>query len=159
MQKRSPKKVFLFQIITLGIYLLYWCAKSKKEVNSLLGRNAVPTLWWFALPFGCFWWAWLYAEALEEATGRKITRDFTFGIWLLATLGLTGGPGFYFGPSFHTDSTYTNSYPIHIHWVAVGIIAVIIYSLIVAVLGIFPTAVQSKINKLDSPLAKNPAKS
>ncbi|HSX47362.1 MAG TPA: DUF4234 domain-containing protein, partial [Patescibacteria group bacterium] len=90
MQKRNPKAVFFLHALTLGIYLLVWCNKSKKEINTILGQKEVPTLWWFALPFGSFWWIWLYSQALEKATGKYIKRDFTFGIWIIATLSLGG---------------------------------------------------------------------
>jgi hypothetical protein len=151
MQKRSPKKIFFLQIITFGIYLLYWCAQSKKEVNAILGRKAVPTLWWLALPFGCFWWAWLYAEALDEATAGQIKRDFTFGIWLVAALGLAGSSGFYSGPPFHTDFTQNTSSPVYINWTVVAIVVAIFYLLFIAVLGIFPAVTQLRINKLNLP--------
>jgi hypothetical protein len=153
MQKRSPKKVFIYHLLTFGIFFLVWCSKSRKEINAILGRKAVPSVWLIIVPLGIFWWGWLYGEALEEATGRQIKRDTTFGLLLIATLAISGPPYFYLGSFDNGSSSQSNE---HINWLAVLIFAVVSYLIYTAILGFFPTSMQSRINKLSTTPA-NPA--
>src|SRR5690349_334057 len=109
MQKRSPKKVFIYHLLTFGIFFLVWCSKSRKEINTILGRKAVPSVWLIIVPFGLFWWGWLYSEALEEATGKKLKRDNTFGLLLIATLGISGPPYIFLNSVPNTSSGNTDA--------------------------------------------------
>src|SRR5436190_16662780 len=43
MTKRSPISVFFLSIFTIGIYILVWRVKTKREMNRL-GSN-IPTSW------------------------------------------------------------------------------------------------------------------
>jgi hypothetical protein len=97
MQKLSPKKIFIYHLLSFGLYFLWWASNSQKEINAILGRKAVPSVWLIIVPFGIFWWGWLYSEALEEATAKQIKRDTTFGLLLIATLAISGPPYFYLG--------------------------------------------------------------
>ncbi len=148
MQKRNPKKVLILHTLTLGLYLFYWCSKSRKEVNTALGRKAVPTVWFLIVPLGMFWWAWLYGEALEEVTGRQIRRDTTFGLSLIASLAAPSPP-YIFLILLSSRDPGNGTEPLS--WTAVIIMAFIFYIFYTIVLGIFPSAVQSRINKLNQP--------
>jgi cytochrome bd-type quinol oxidase subunit 2 len=143
MQKRNPKKVIFLHILTLGLYLLYWCSKSRKEVNTILGRKAVPSVWLIIVPLGLFWWAWLYGEALEEATGRQIHRDSVMGLAILAALAAPS-PFYMVSYAFPEDSSQP------VNWAVVLVVWAIFYLIYTVVLGIFPASVQAKINKIQS---------
>jgi hypothetical protein len=145
MQKRSPKKVFIYHLLTFGLYFLWWASSSRKEINTILGKKAVPSVWLIIVPLGIFWWGWLYGEALEEATGRQIKRDTTFGLLLIATLAISGPPYFYLG-SFSSGSSGSDAESVNL--IVVLIFAVIFYLIFTAILGFFPTSIQSRINKL-----------
>jgi hypothetical protein len=84
--KRDSKKIYSYQLMTLGFYYLYWCARSGGEVNRALNRKTVPSAWLFIIPFANYWWGWKYAEALQELTGRHVKRDDTFLLFALPTL-------------------------------------------------------------------------
>jgi cytochrome bd-type quinol oxidase subunit 2 len=146
MQKRSPKKIILLHTLTLGFYLLYWCSQSRKEVNTILGRNAVPSVWLIILPLGIFWWAWLYGEALEEVTGRQIHRDSVMGLALIAALGAPSP--FYIFLSLLPDDSASSSE--QLSWAVIFVISLVFYLIYTVVLGIFPSSVQSKINKIQT---------
>jgi hypothetical protein len=150
MQKRSPKKVILLHIATLGIYLLVWCSKSRKEVNAILGRNAVPTVWLIIVPLGLFWWAWLYGESLEEATGKQIHRDSVMGLAMLAALAAPS-PFYMASYAFPENSTQP------INWTIVLVAWAVFYLIYTVVLGIFPASVQAKINKIQATQQPQPS--
>lgn len=93
---------------------------------------------------------WLYAEAMEQATTGQIKRDFTFGVWLVTTLFLGGGYSFRFPLDFGSSSN-SMSAPVHINWAIAAIVVGIVYLVLMTVVGIFPTVMQTKINKLNLP--------
>jgi hypothetical protein len=69
MTKRSPIQVFLFGIITIGIYSWYWLIKTKTELNQRGGQ--IPTAWIWLIPFvGFLYWDWKYAQAVSAATNK-----------------------------------------------------------------------------------------
>ncbi len=141
MKKRNVRSIFLFQFLTLGFYFVYWCWRSKNEVNSKLGSKMAPTVWWFLVPFGGYWWAWKYAEAVEKATKRRIKYSDVFLYYLLATLGLFG---LYWIPSpdrtIHHDGSYNGG--------VVVAVLIVYFILFIGVMGIFPAAMQNRFNKL-----------
>jgi hypothetical protein len=50
MKIRSPIKVFLLSLVTLGIYDLYWLVKTKTALNNETSKR-VPTIWLVVVPF------------------------------------------------------------------------------------------------------------
>ena len=50
MKIRSPIKVFLLSIVTLGIYDLYWLVKTRADLNKETTKH-VPTIWLIIIPF------------------------------------------------------------------------------------------------------------
>jgi heme/copper-type cytochrome/quinol oxidase subunit 4 len=59
-KKRNILAVYLFAIITLGIYLIYWLVQTKKEMNSL--GASIPTAWLLIIPIANLYWMWKYCE-------------------------------------------------------------------------------------------------
>lgn len=84
MKNRSPLKVFIYSIITLGIYWIVWQFKTTGELN---GKGAdIPTTWLIFIPFANLWWAWKYSEGVEKVTGGKITAVLTLILLLLLSV-------------------------------------------------------------------------
>jgi hypothetical protein len=87
MKNRSPIKVFVFGLITLGIYSWYWSVKTKGEMNRM-GEH-IPTAWIWLIPIvGSIWWYWKYAEAVEHVTNDKVSAILAFLVeYLLGGIG------------------------------------------------------------------------
>ena len=135
MKPRSVQPIFVYQILTLGIYSLFWCWRSKNEVNQKAKKVQAPSIWWFLLPFGCYWWAWQYAHAVEEATKRKIGYVDSFGYFLVASMIVLGS---FYLPIYPSISSSKGSI---IAWSVIGIVSIVAFA-------IFPAAMQSRFNKL-----------
>lgn len=87
MKKRNPIAVFLFGLITLGIYSWYWAVKTKGEMNRL--GEKIPTAWIWLIPIiGSIWWWWKYSEAVEHITQKEMG-----GVLAFVVLFLLGGIG------------------------------------------------------------------
>ncbi len=50
MKQRSIGKMFLLTIVTLGIYRLYWFAKTRQEMLSLKKELKIPPVIWLVAP-------------------------------------------------------------------------------------------------------------
>ena len=139
MRPRSVKLIWLYQILTLGFYFVYWCWRSKNEVNHKTKTNKALSAWWFLLPFGGYWWAWQYAQAVEEATNGKIRYVDVFGLFLVATMIVVGSLWLPFPEDLSSDH-------ISAAWL-IGYFGVL-YAAIVSVAAIFPVAMQGRFNRL-----------
>ncbi len=87
MTKRSPLAVFIFALITIGIYSWYWSVKTKTELNQ---RGAtIPTCWIWLIPFvGGLYWFVKYAQGVETVTGgQKSTVAAFLWLFLLGPIG------------------------------------------------------------------------
>jgi hypothetical protein len=87
MKKRNPIAVFLFGLITLGLYSWYWAVKTKGEMNKL--GEKVPTAWIWLIPIvGSIWWYWKYSEAVENVTHKELNKVLAFVVlYLLGSIG------------------------------------------------------------------------
>ena len=87
MKERNPILVFVFGLITLGIYSWYWAVKTKGEMNKL--GEKIPTAWIWLIPIvGSIWWYWKYSEGVEHVTNEKTNGILAF--ILLYILGFIG---------------------------------------------------------------------
>jgi len=77
-KERNIVVVYLLSIITFGIYLLYWFAKTKDEMNENFGAS-VPTAILLIIPIANIYWTYKYAEAFSE----KVKKDNNAILWAL----------------------------------------------------------------------------
>lgn len=86
MTKRSPIAVFFLSIFTLGIYILVWRVKTKREMNRL-GSN-IPTSWLMIIPLVNIWWLWEYGAGVEKVTNKAMSQVVAFILlFLLSAIG------------------------------------------------------------------------
>jgi len=69
--------VYLFSIITFGIYAIYWLVSTKNEINSLGGE--VPTGWLIIIPIVNLYWIYKYCEGFAE----KVKQDNNTILWFI----------------------------------------------------------------------------
>jgi len=80
-KKRNIVLVYLFTIITLGIYEIYWRVSTKNEMNRLGAK--IPTAWLMIIPFVNFYWLYKYAEGFAEHVKKDDKKWFWFILFLL----------------------------------------------------------------------------
>lgn len=86
MKKRSPFAVFLFPLITFGIYYLYWMVKTKGEMNEK--GATIPSAWLIIVPIVNIWWLWKYSEGVGHVTNENLQGVLAFILlWLLGPIG------------------------------------------------------------------------
>ena len=79
MKHRSLIAILLLNIITLGLYQIYWYFITKTEMNTLNKRELkVPFFLWFFIPIINIWWFWRFAKALEGTTKGSLNRWLAF---------------------------------------------------------------------------------
>jgi hypothetical protein len=85
LKRRSPGGVFFFPIITLGIYFIYWFAKTRGELKA--SGETIPTTWCYIVPILNFVWLFWLARAITN-----VTHEGTAGgkWWLIVLLGPIG---------------------------------------------------------------------
>jgi len=67
---RNLVLVVLLSVVTAGIYLIYWCVRTKTELNSLGAK--IPTAWLLLLfPIGTLYWLYKYAEGVHQTIGKE----------------------------------------------------------------------------------------
>jgi EamA domain-containing membrane protein RarD len=76
-KKRDVVMVYIFTIITFGIYGIYWKVKTKDELNSL-GAD-IPTAWLLIIPIANIYWLYKYAEGYSE----KVKKDNNSVLWFI----------------------------------------------------------------------------
>jgi len=77
-KERNIVLVYLFSIITFGIYGIYWIVSTKGEMNSELGAE-IPTAWLLIIPIANIYWAYKYCEAFAT----KVKKDDNTILWFL----------------------------------------------------------------------------
>ena len=86
MLNRSPIMVFIYTVITCGIYAIVWQVKTKDEMVSL--GATIPTAWLLLVPFANLYWLCLYCVGVEKVTGGKTSS--AVALLLLFLLGPIG---------------------------------------------------------------------
>ena len=69
--------VYLFSIITFGIYALYWMVSTKNEMNSLGAK--IPTAWLIIVPIANIYWMYKYCEGFAE----NVKKDNNTVLWFI----------------------------------------------------------------------------
>lgn len=143
MKSPSTPKIFLYQYITLGIYFFVWCYRLGNELSESLQRKAVPSMWWFIVPGGVYYWMWQMAESLDVATGHRIQKTTTFLLYLLLT-GASAGYGIQYNTS--TDSITASDAQLFLA-VLLTVLALVAF-LGITLHAIFMSVIQAKIRNV-----------
>jgi len=83
-KKRNIFLVYLFSIITLGIYAIYWAVSTKNEINSLGAK--IPTGWLIIIPIANLYWMYKYAEGFAQNVKKDNNTILWFILYLLAAI-------------------------------------------------------------------------
>jgi hypothetical protein len=151
LSKPSTKKIILYHFLTLGFYFLYWCSRSRTDINRAARQEIIPTTWLLVVPFANYYWMWQYAEALERVTFKRIKGSDTFLIYIIATsFWFIVSPGY----SFSTSSTHLAT---HALIILISIVLGIFVLVQIAGLAFFCSTIQKKINAVTSNQPINPA--
>jgi hypothetical protein len=75
--KRNIALIYVLMIVTFGIYALYWCVKTKGEINALGGK--IPTAWLIIIPIANIYWIWRYCEDF----GIYVKKDNNGVLWFI----------------------------------------------------------------------------
>lgn len=86
MTKRSVVAVILLNLITCGIYNLYWYVKTKDEM--VMQGATIPTGWLLIIPVVNIYWMWKWSEGVEYVTRGKTSAAVSFILMFL--LGMIG---------------------------------------------------------------------
>lgn len=76
-KKRNIVLVYVFSIITLGIYAIYWMVSTKNEMNELGAE--IPTAWLLIIPIANLYWVYKYCEGFAT----KVKKDNHPILWFL----------------------------------------------------------------------------
>ncbi|MBU0722634.1 DUF4234 domain-containing protein [Patescibacteria group bacterium] len=76
-KNRNIFLVYLFSIITFGIYSIYWLVSTKNEMNSLGAK--IPTALLLIIPIINLYWAYKYCQGFAE----HIKKDNNTITWFL----------------------------------------------------------------------------
>lgn len=74
--------VYLFSIITFGIYTIYWFVQTKNEMNSL-GAD-IPTAWLIIVPIANLYWFYKYCEAFSIYVKKDNNPILWFILYIVA---------------------------------------------------------------------------
>ncbi len=69
--------VYLFSIITIGIYGIYWFVSTKNEINNLGAK--IPTAWLLIVPIANIYWEYKYCEGFAQ----KVKKDDNTVLWFI----------------------------------------------------------------------------
>jgi hypothetical protein len=76
--------VYLYSIITFGIYTIYWLVATKEEINSLGG--SIPTGWLLIVPIANLYWFYRYCDDFAKYVKKDNNGILYFIVALLAEI-------------------------------------------------------------------------
>ncbi|MEM5792036.1 MAG: DUF4234 domain-containing protein [Candidatus Aenigmatarchaeota archaeon] len=88
MKKRNIFLLYLFGILTLGIYFIYWFVATKNEINSLGAK--IPTAWLIIVPIVNLYWMYKYCEGFSTYVKKDNNTVLWFVIFALAGIIMPG---------------------------------------------------------------------
>ncbi len=80
-KKRNVALVYVFTIITFGIYGLYWVVATKDEINSL--GATIPTAWLIIIPIANLYFVYRYCEGFAQKVKKDDNTLLWFILWVL----------------------------------------------------------------------------
>ena len=79
-KKRNIVLVYIFSIITFGIYWIYWAVKTKMEINELGAK--IPTAWLLIIPIANIYWLYKYSEGFAQFAKKDNNTVLWFILFL-----------------------------------------------------------------------------
>jgi len=79
-KERNLVLVYIFGIITLGIYFIYWWISTKNEINGLGAK--IPTGWLLIIPIANIYWLYKYCEGFST----KVKNDKNTILWFILSI-------------------------------------------------------------------------
>lgn len=76
-KNRNILLVYVFGLITFGIYFLYWVVSTKNEINEM--GATIPTAWLIIIPIANIYWMYKYAEGYATV----LKKDNNTILWFL----------------------------------------------------------------------------
>ena len=73
--------VYVFSIITIGIYGIYWQVSTKNEMNKLGAK--IPTAWLLIIPIANLYWIYKYCEGFSDKVKKDDNTILWFILWIL----------------------------------------------------------------------------
>ena len=144
----SKSKIWLLSLLTLGLYFFYWCSRSRADINSSAKQPLVPSCWYLVVPGLNYFWMWLYAEALQKVSYKRIKASDVFLVYVIGTslIGLpwTLSRGF----SYPSSATSTVHPTLHTVLLIIGIVVAVGTLVNAAGLAFFMSYTQGKISAL-----------
>jgi hypothetical protein len=77
---RNILLVYLFSIITFGIYAIYWMISTKDDINSLGAK--IPTGWLIIIPIANLYWIYRYCEGFSQ----YVKKDNNTLLWFIVSI-------------------------------------------------------------------------
>ena len=76
-KQRNVFLVYLFGILTFGLYFWYWAVSTKNDINSVGGD--IPTAWLLIIPIANIYWVYRYCESFAN----NIKKDNNHILWFI----------------------------------------------------------------------------
>ena len=76
--------VYLFTILTFGIYAIYWMVSTKNEMNNLGAQ--IPTAWLLIIPIANIYWVYKYCEGFAKTVKKDDNTLLWFILYVLVSI-------------------------------------------------------------------------
>lgn len=87
-KKRNIFLVYLFSIITFGIYGIYWTVSTKNEMNTLGAK--IPTAWLMIIPIVNLFFIYKYCEGYATVIKKDNNSVLWFILFLFVSIVMPG---------------------------------------------------------------------
>ena len=81
-KKRNIVLVYVFSIVTFGIYAFYWMVSTKRDINSL--GASIPTSWLLIVPIANLYWIYRYCEGFSQYVKKDNNALLWFILYIVA---------------------------------------------------------------------------
>ena len=81
-KERNVVLVYVYSVITFGIYAIYWTISTKRDINSRGGE--IPTTWINLIPFAGFYYLYKFCEGYATKVKKDENTILYFCIGLFA---------------------------------------------------------------------------
>lgn len=81
-ERRNIFLIYLFMLITFGIYGIYWWVSTKNEINEL-GAD-IPPGWLIIIPIANLYWTYKYCEGFSGYVKKDDNTILWFILYIVA---------------------------------------------------------------------------